>query len=108
MLHPRCAVAPWRTAVLHLKLCRRQPLLLRKPAPVMLLLVESHQCTSFDTSRPQVLSNDEVTAAVDLWALGCIIFQMLIGKAPFKVPPSHSSELCGCSTTVHQHSIAPQ
>jgi len=26
-----------------------------------------------------------VTGAVDLWALGCIIFQMLIGKAPFKV-----------------------
>lgn len=34
---------------------------------------------------PQVLSNDAVTGAVDLWALGCIIFQMLIGKAPFKV-----------------------
>ena len=32
----------------------------------------------------QVLSNDAVTAALDLWALGCIIYQMLVGKAPFK------------------------
>jgi serine/threonine protein kinase len=33
----------------------------------------------------QVLSNEEVSTAVDLWALGCIIFQMLVGKPPFKV-----------------------
>lgn len=33
----------------------------------------------------QVLSNEEVSSAVDLWALGCIIFQMLVGKPPFKV-----------------------
>lgn len=33
----------------------------------------------------QVLSNEEVGTAVDLWALGCIIFQMLVGKPPFKV-----------------------
>lgn len=32
-----------------------------------------------------MLSNEEVTGTVDLWALGCIVFQMLVGKAPFKV-----------------------
>lgn len=37
-----------------------------------------------DYLAPEVLSNDPVTYALDLWALGCIIFQMLVGKAPFK------------------------
>lgn len=35
-------------------------------------------------SGTQVLSNEPVTHALDLWALGCIIYQMLVGKAPFK------------------------
>lgn len=37
-----------------------------------------------DYLAPEVLSNGEVTYALDLWALGCIIYQMLVGRAPFK------------------------
>jgi 3-phosphoinositide dependent protein kinase-1 len=33
---------------------------------------------------PEVLENKEVTRASDLWALGCIIYQMIIGRTPFK------------------------
>lgn len=34
---------------------------------------------------PEVLANTEVTYAIDLWGLGCLIFQMITGKAAFKV-----------------------
>eukprot|EP00232_Nephroselmis_pyriformis_P021495 CAMPEP_0182862344 /NCGR_PEP_ID=MMETSP0034_2-20130328/6011_1 /TAXON_ID=156128 /ORGANISM="Nephroselmis pyriformis, Strain CCMP717" /LENGTH=111 /DNA_ID=CAMNT_0024994389 /DNA_START=93 /DNA_END=424 /DNA_ORIENTATION=- len=33
---------------------------------------------------PEVLEGKAATPAADLWALGCIIFQMLHGKPPFK------------------------
>lgn len=32
----------------------------------------------------QVLNNTGVSYASDLWALGCIIFQLLTGSPPFK------------------------
>ena len=32
---------------------------------------------------PEVLNNEDATASVDLWALGCMIYQMLVGKTPF-------------------------
>lgn len=33
---------------------------------------------------PEVLANDPATPAVDLWAVGCIIYHMLSGKVPFR------------------------
>jgi 3-phosphoinositide dependent protein kinase-1 len=33
---------------------------------------------------PEVLNNTGITYASDLWALGCIIYQMLAGRPPFK------------------------
>lgn len=33
---------------------------------------------------PEVLANDPATAAVDLWAVGCITYHMLSGKVPFR------------------------
>ena len=32
---------------------------------------------------PEVLRDQRATMGVDLWALGCIIYQMLVGKPPF-------------------------
>jgi 3-phosphoinositide dependent protein kinase-1 len=33
---------------------------------------------------PEVLGDGEVGPEADLWALGCIIYQMYIGQTPFK------------------------
>ena len=33
---------------------------------------------------PEVLRNEPATIAVDLWALGCLIFQLLSGRPPFQ------------------------
>nr|CAB3264758.1 3-phosphoinositide-dependent protein kinase 1-like [Phallusia mammillata] len=35
---------------------------------------------------PELLKDKEICTASDLWALGCIIYQMLVGNYPFKAP----------------------
>eukprot|EP01026_Neomeris_dumetosa_P069887 TRINITY_DN6934_c1_g1_i1.p1 TRINITY_DN6934_c1_g1~~TRINITY_DN6934_c1_g1_i1.p1 ORF type:complete len:371 (-),score=61.53 TRINITY_DN6934_c1_g1_i1:158-1243(-) len=37
-----------------------------------------------DYISPEVLSNQAVSFATDLWSLGCLIYQMFVGKPPFK------------------------
>jgi serine/threonine protein kinase len=33
---------------------------------------------------PEVLNDEEAGTAVDLWALGCIVYQLIVGRPPFK------------------------
>ena len=33
---------------------------------------------------PEVINNEEQSCAIDIWALGCILFKMFVGTVPFK------------------------
>ena len=35
---------------------------------------------------PEILSDDGYDYSVDWWSLGCVMYEMLVGKAPFRIP----------------------
>ena len=35
---------------------------------------------------PEILSDDGYDSTVDWWSLGCVMYEMLVGKAPFRIP----------------------
>ena len=35
---------------------------------------------------PEILSDDGYDSSVDWWSLGCVMYEMLVGKAPFRIP----------------------
>ena len=37
-----------------------------------------------DISAPEVVKNERYTFSPDWWGLGCILFEMIEGKAPFR------------------------
>ncbi|KAL4439495.1 hypothetical protein ABPG77_008824 [Micractinium sp. CCAP 211/92] len=42
-----------------------------------------------DYVAPEILNNCPVSCAADLWALGCVLFQMFAGRPPFKSPSEY-------------------
>ena len=39
----------------------------------------------FDFVAPEVVKNERYTLSPDWWGLGCILFEMIEGRAPFRV-----------------------
>lgn len=46
-------------------------------------------CGTAEYVSPEILSDQPATIACDLWALGCILFQMISGEFPFKAPSQY-------------------
>lgn len=42
-----------------------------------------------DYVSPEVLNGRQASSASDLWALGCIIHQLLTGRPPFRAPSEY-------------------
>lgn len=38
---------------------------------------------------PEVLANEPATPGVDMWALGCMAFELLVGEPPFRGPSDY-------------------
>ncbi|XP_034483533.1 3-phosphoinositide-dependent protein kinase 1 isoform X2 [Drosophila innubila] len=53
---------------------------------------------------PEVLQNGPITPAADLWALGCIVYQMISGLPPFRGSNDYVifKEILGCSVDFPQ------
>ncbi|KAJ1459012.1 kinase-like domain-containing protein [Pelagophyceae sp. CCMP2097] len=83
----------------------RQPALQRRPSSLGEAVPEERQSEDrrsfFDDERhgsfegtaeyvsPEVLTGETTTCACDLWALGCIIFQLCTSKPPFTAPTDY-------------------
>ena len=39
---------------------------------------------------PEILSDDGYDKTIDWWSLGCVMYEMLVGKAPFNIPRNGS------------------
>lgn len=46
-------------------------------------------CGTAEYVSPEILANIKPTRSSDLWALGCIVYQMLTGYHPFKAPSEY-------------------
>jgi aurora kinase len=40
-------------------------------------------CGTFDYAAPEILEGEEYDMSVDLWCLGILTYEILVGKAPF-------------------------
>ena len=40
-------------------------------------------CGTFDYAAPEILEGSEYDMSVDLWCLGVLVYELLVGKAPF-------------------------
>ncbi|CAM6126751.1 unnamed protein product [Calypogeia fissa] len=68
---------------------------------------DEKSCTFVGTAEyvaPEVLNSQPVTPSVDMWALGCVIFQMLDGRPPFKA----ASEYLTFQKVMSRDFIMPQ
>jgi len=72
----------------HLKLCDFGSAKMVRPLPNGFFQTEGENSSAFvgtaEYVSPEVLHGNSVNHAVDLWALGCTVYQMLEGRPPFK------------------------
>lgn len=40
-------------------------------------------CGTLDYSAPEIIEGKEYSKTIDLWCLGVMTFELMIGKAPF-------------------------
>ena len=52
-------------------------------APSELRLVESSFVGTSHYLSPELLNDDKISTSSDMWALGCVVYQMLVGRPPF-------------------------
>ena len=45
-------------------------------------------CCTPQYQEPEILSDDGYDGSVDWWPLGCVLYEMLVGKSPFRIPKS--------------------
>lgn len=77
----------------HLKICDFGSAKMVGPLPNGFFQIEEENNSAFvgtaEYVSPEVLHGNPVNHTVDLWALGCTIYQMLEGRPPFQAPTEY-------------------